>query len=202
MQRNDRSPASLRKYGGRRRGVAHTRTSRCSPEALSVFSLGWRGFTMAWRPIAALECPDAAVPAVTEIPKNVLRFERLMYLALIIGIVFAFVHPGATYRDKFDKLGSFAVIPVAVLSGFYVIVVWLIARRRNNIFRWLLLIVFAVVFPLGIVGIVFGNELDTTTSMRSVAQNLLQVLTLYFVFTGDARDWYRKPRKIDPTVFD
>ena len=30
---------------------------------------------------------------------------------------------------------------------------------------------------------------------------LMQALALYFVFSADARPWFRKPREIDPEVF-
>jgi hypothetical protein len=65
-------------------------------------------------------------------PKNVARFEWLMYSSLGIGIICT--------APTFGDLDAPAIGYIPFLLGFFWLQVWLIARRRKNWARWSFLI--------------------------------------------------------------
>jgi di/tricarboxylate transporter len=142
--------------------------------------------------------PDGEEAVVTEIPRNVVRFERLMYSSLGLGIV---VYLPLDWRFVVAGDATFITV-LAIVVGLYVLVVWLVARRRQNWLRWVLLILLVVGVPFSLKGIYEGYRASPLIAITTTIQDLMQGLALYFVFTRDARPWFRKSREIDPKVFD
>jgi len=143
------------------------------------------------------------VSAVTEIPKNVLRFERLMYVILAIGIAVTLLLNNPARDAVIAKSGLIPwLIVLAVVCGLWVLMIRVAGRGRSNAIRWLL-----VVFVLG--GLVMAaydaairHRTDMFTDICAIAETAASAVALGFLFTGDARDWYRKRPQVDSSVFD
>jgi len=99
-------------------------------------------------------------------PSNIRNFFWLNVLSLVLG------------------LGT-AILAVMLL------ILWLIAFKRQNWARWLWIALFVLGTPgyIAIFKDLLGISLAGAISLTQVA---LQLVALYFVFTGNAKPWFRR----------
>lgn len=122
------------------------------------------------------------------LPKNVLLFEVLLYLSLMldaVSVAFQDRTPSAEMTDSMITVASLMSVGMILLLVYFV---WLAAQRRKNWPRWALFAVLVLsVVPLVEVIAVRGLGLDSGIEVISCA---LTAAGLYFSFTGDARGWF------------
>ena len=120
------------------------------------------------------------------IPRNVLRFEVLLYLSLLIdSLSAAFLDRGSADVDP-ATAGNINMVAVLLLI-FFIAMVWLAARQRRNWARWVL------VAALGLSVLSLFDSFDdglTLASFFDVLSTGLTAAGLYYSFTGDAKDWF------------
>lgn len=122
------------------------------------------------------------------VPKNVLWFEVLLYLALTLDSL------SVAFRDRTpnDDMTELAIIVGTVMAGGMILLllyfVWLAARHRVGWARWvlgaaLLLSVISLVQVVGEKGMAFDSGMETISCA-------LAAMGLYYSFTGDAVGWF------------
>jgi hypothetical protein len=122
------------------------------------------------------------------VPRNVLWFEVLLYLALTLDSV------SAAFRDRTPKAGVPAqmidvdTVMAAGLILLLVYFVWLAAQRRKNWPRWVL--TGALVLSVISLALVIGEKGVQFESGVEVVSCTLAAIGLYFSFTGDAVGWF------------
>ena len=122
------------------------------------------------------------------VPRNVLRFEALLYLSLMLdalSVAFQDRTPGGGMTEQMILAATVVAGGLIVLFVYFV---WLAARRRKNWPRWAL----AAVLVLSVTSLVQvigenGVELDSGIEIVSC---LLTAAGLYCSFTGDAQGWF------------
>jgi hypothetical protein len=123
--------------------------------------------------------------AVT-VPKDVLRFEALLYLSLILDcLTVAFL--GAS-GETAETRASLSTVNAFLIMGFFTLV-WLAAQRRKNWARWALFgfFVFTAILYIGTIGErPFG--ISTIVDWLSLA---LSALGFYYAFTAEAQQWFK-----------
>ena len=127
-------------------------------------------------------------------PSNVVRFEQLMYLSLGIGAVQSILQWGSLV-DSAHAAGrgiGFILFIQAFVFAMEVLFIWLIARRRKNWARWVWLIIFILGIPFAppVLGRILRSSGPVVATLMC-AQNLAQIVALYLVFTGSAREWFK-----------
>jgi hypothetical protein len=143
-----------------------------------------------------------AVTSMTEMPRSVAWFERLMYLGVIIGIAGLLLHPTAPTKRILAEDGVVGLVASSTLAvGLYALAIWSIARRRKNWVRWGLLIALVLSLPWVVKHLVLDYQGDPVTVIKDAAQLLIHGLAFCFVFSADARPWFQKPKSIDPDIF-
>ncbi len=122
------------------------------------------------------------------LPKNVLRFEALLYLSLMLDALSAAFQDRTPSEEMTQSMISVATIIAGGLILLLVYFVWLAARRRKNWSRWVLAaaLIFSVLSLWQVIG-ESGLELDSSIEIVSCA---LTAAGLYFSFTGDAKGWF------------
>jgi hypothetical protein len=95
---------------------------------------------------------------------------------------------------------AFFIVSAVLAFRWYVVAIWAVARRRKNWVRWLLLIMFVSGLPWFFMDVSRYQTDPVVAAVRAV-QATLNGLALCFVFSRDARPWFRKPEEIDPEVF-
>lgn len=121
------------------------------------------------------------------IPRNVLWFEVLLYLSLLIDTLSAaFIE-----RPSADDIGETAAVSanmfVVVVLMLFLLLVWLAARQRKSWARWILL------GALGLSVLSLFDSLNKGLTLASVVDLFSTVLAgagIYLSFTDDAKDWF------------
>ena len=122
------------------------------------------------------------------VPKNVLWFEVLLYLSLMLdalSVAFAERTPSAQMTESMIMVATLMAAGLILLLVYFV---WLAARRRKNWPRWAMAaaLVLSVISLVQIIG-ERGLEFDSGIEIVSCA---LTAAGLYFSFTGDAVGWF------------
>jgi protein-S-isoprenylcysteine O-methyltransferase Ste14 len=122
------------------------------------------------------------------LPRNVFRFEILLYASLILDAL------SVAFADRTVTTGSSeqAIMAQSVISACLILLmlylVYHAARHRKSWPRWVLgaALVLSVISLIGIIG-ESGLALDSGIEIVSCG---LTVAGLYCSFTGDARGWF------------
>ena len=137
---------------------------------------------------------------MTEMPRSVAWFERLMYLSLIIGAAGFLLHPPAPTKRYIAEHGIIPfVFGSAIVFGLYARLIGSVARRRKNWVRWMLLILFVGNLLWIPKSVVQAYHEDPVTALNNAAGLLIHGLAFCFVFSADARPWFQKPNQLIPT---
>ena len=121
-------------------------------------------------------------------PSNVVRFERLMYLAVGINVILT--------MWRWDLvLAQAPSHPVTValgnIFGFAtdVLFIWLVARRHKKWPRWLMLCFFILGMPFA-AGQHQWLRAHPVNSVLICVMWLAQIVALFLIFTGNSREWF------------
>ncbi len=160
--------------------------------------------------------PSPIVPqqdnADMEKPSNVRRFEFLMYIALLLGLVSSFVKQSSILSYGLNA-SFFLLIPLvyAIIPFF---LVWLAARHRKDWARW----VVVVLMGIGILGIVpslflgffsynsaLGSGMGYLAIGLSLIQAILEIIAFFYVFSPASNKWFtsginQTHTSTDPTI--
>jgi len=122
------------------------------------------------------------------VPKNVLRFEVLLYTSLILDALSVAFQDRTPTADMTEQMITVATVIADGLILLLVYFVWLAAQRRKNWPRWVLAaaLIFSVVSLWQVIAD-NGVELDSGIEIVSC---ILTAAGLYFSFTGDAKGWF------------
>jgi heme/copper-type cytochrome/quinol oxidase subunit 4 len=122
------------------------------------------------------------------LPKNVLRFEVLLYLSLTLDALSVAFQDRTPSVEMTESMIATATVMAAGLILLLVYFVWLAAQRRKNWPRWALAaaLVLSIISLVQIIGD-SGLQLDSGIEIISC---ILTAAGLYFSFTGDAQGWF------------
>ena len=122
------------------------------------------------------------------LPKNVLRFEVLLYLSLTLDALSVAFQDRTPSVEMTESMIATATVMAAGLILLLVYFVWLAAQRRKNWPRWALAaaLVLSIISLVQIIGD-SGLQLDSGIEIVSC---ILTSVGLYFSFTGDAQGWF------------
>jgi len=122
------------------------------------------------------------------VPKNVLLFEVLLYLSLMLDTLSVAFQDRTPGPDMTDSMIMAATITTGFLILLLLSFVYLAARRRKNWPRWalataLVLSVISLLQAIAENGVEFDSGIEIVSCVLTAAG-------LYFSFTGDAQGWF------------
>lgn len=122
------------------------------------------------------------------VPRNVLRFEALLYASLMCDALSVAFRDRTPTPDMTEQMFTTETIFSGGMILLFLYFVWLAARRRMNWPRWVL----GAALVLSVISLVVvlnkqGLELDSSIEIVSC---VLTGFGLYFSFTGDAQGWF------------
>lgn len=122
------------------------------------------------------------------LPRNVFRFEVLLYASLMLDSLSVAVQDRTPTADMTDQMIMAATLVAGGMIVLLLYFVWLAARHRKNWPRWVLAaaLVLSVISLFQVIG-ANGIELDSLIEIVSCA---LTSAGLYYSFTGDAQGWF------------
>ena len=123
-----------------------------------------------------------------KLPKNVLWFEVLLYLSLVLdalSVAFQDRTPSAEMTEPLIMAGTVLAGGTILLLVYFV---WLAAKRHKNWPRWVL----AAALVLSVISLVqiIGDNGVALDSGIEIVSCILTAAGLYFSFTGDAQGWF------------
>jgi len=121
-------------------------------------------------------------------PASIERFEALYFTSLAIGVLSAAV----SWQTSVSIASPAFVITVQIATfAILLSLILLISRRRSDIARWML----AILFVLGAIVYIpaAGSILDSSPVLvvLSAFQLIFQAIALYYVFSPAARVWFK-----------
>ena len=122
------------------------------------------------------------------VPRNVQRFEALLYASLMLDALSVAVQDRTPSVEMTEQMIMTATLLAGGMILLLVYFVWLAAHWRKNWPRWVLAaaLVLSVISLAQILG-EKGLELD---SVIEIVSCVLTAFGLYFSFTGDAKGWF------------
>jgi hypothetical protein len=122
------------------------------------------------------------------VPRNVLWFEVLMYISLMLDAISVAVQDRTPTPENPDS----AIMAVAILNGIVIVAmaffVYLAAHGRKNWSRWVILAV-EVLTIISLALFLRDNSMTLDAGIEITA-SVLVTIGLYYSFTGDARGWF------------
>jgi hypothetical protein len=122
------------------------------------------------------------------LPKNVFRFEILLYASLILdALSVAFEDRTVSATNSEQAIMAQSVISICLILLMMYLVHYA-SRHRKNWPRWVLaaalvLSVISLITAIGESGLALDNGIETVSCV-------LTVVGLYYSFTGDAQGWF------------
>lgn len=122
------------------------------------------------------------------LPKNVLRFEALLYASLMLDALSVAVQDRSPRVNMTDAMIAAATLinGIIILGLFYL--VWLAAHRRKNWPRWVIIAALTLTV-LSMLQIIAQGALELDSAIEIVSC-VLTAMGLYYSFSGDARGWF------------
>jgi len=122
------------------------------------------------------------------VPRNVLWFEVLMYISLMLDAISVAVQDRTPTPENPDS----AIMAVAILNGIVIVAmaffVYLAAHGRKNWSRWVILAV-EVLTIISLALFLRDNSMTLDAGIEIIA-SVLVTIGPYYSFTGDARGWF------------
>lgn len=124
------------------------------------------------------------------VPNNVLWFEVLLYLSLMLDSLSAAFHDRTPSPGITEQTIHVRTMMAAGLILLLVHLVHLAARRRKNWPRWVLVTALALSL-ISLVPVVGQRGLEWGIVIEVISCTIA-AMGLYFSFTGDAEGWFDK----------
>jgi drug/metabolite transporter (DMT)-like permease len=123
-----------------------------------------------------------------KLPQNVLRFEILLYLSLMLDALSVAFQDRTPAADTTDSMVMAATLLAGCIILLLLYFVWLAAHQRKNWPRWVL----AAALVLSIISLfqtIDANGLEIDSGIEIVSC-VFTAAGLYFSYTGDAQGWF------------
>lgn len=126
-------------------------------------------------------------------PASIVNFERVVLLSILLTIVNLVVNWDrilavlAHYR-----LGAtFVVVAHVVIVGLFLLLLWLISRRRSSVAKWIYAVVTGIALVVDLSGYptLLGSG-QMPAILMTVVQDGLAILSLWFLFRPDSSAWF------------
>lgn len=132
-------------------------------------------------------------------PTSILYFERLSILSILVGMVF-------TWIDWDDQIAgvrasgfppSVAPMTLGFSLAVLLLLIFLISRKGSPIAKWIFVALFAIGLAFSVPQVV--DALDRgLVGLLQLTQLVVQGMAIYFLFTPEAKDWFRRRGRADP----
>ena len=120
-------------------------------------------------------------------PKHIKYFEWTWLGSLSLGIIVSALSYSEIVGAGMEIVFGFIQF---ITLGVMLLLILLISRKRNNIAKWILVVLFGlgIVFYIPQLSSLFNKGF---AGVLSSLQVLAQCVGIYFLFTQESRDWFR-----------
>jgi hypothetical protein len=131
-------------------------------------------------------------PMERAMPQAIVRFERLAYLSLLLGVLATSVLlvRDADVRRLVEEMPAAAIGTNVVPNLVFLALIFAAARRRQNWARWLYSVLVAVGLVIYIIVRHSSLGFDPVTLLNA-ASGVTFIASVYFVFSRPSSSWFR-----------
>lgn len=127
-------------------------------------------------------------------PRSIVSFERVVLLMIVIGLADAVLNweilNAELARQGIGEGVAGAAYGVSVVISL--LLLWLIARRRSNVARWIYVVLCVASLAVALPAIGALSRLPMSALLIEAAQWLLAILSVFLLFARDARAWFAR----------
>lgn len=139
--------------------------------------------------VEGLKRADAAMR-----PDSVVWYERLAWAAVATGLATSAANPALLARNYERYANGFLAFGALSITA-QLVWIWLVARKRQNWARWISLVTLLIGIPV----VLWDNEerlqlLGAISAIFWYAAYVLHLISVLFLFRGDAREWFSRNR--------
>ena len=129
-------------------------------------------------------------------PASIVNFERVLLLTIVIGLAAAVFNWDATVALARSQSGgrfgsTFVLVVQAASIALYLLLLWLIARRRSVVAMWIYVVLAVAGLLLALRGLSSLGQLPLPALLLQAAQWLLTLVSLWLLFRPESRAWLR-----------
>lgn len=123
-----------------------------------------------------------------EKPNHIKYFERAWLISLAIGVVISALSS--------QGMGITAALMQTIVFVILLINILLISRKRSNIAKWVLIVMFVLGVPMYVplLSILLSAGF---VGVLSLLQLTVQLVGVYFLFTHQSRQWFSRTQDVD-----
>ena len=123
-----------------------------------------------------------------EKPNHIKYFERAWLISLAIGVVISALSS--------QGMGITAALMQTIVFVILLINILLISRKRSNIAKWVLIVMFFLGLPMYVplLSILLSAGF---VGVLSLLQLTVQLVGVYFLFTHQSRQWFSRTQDVD-----
>jgi hypothetical protein len=127
-------------------------------------------------------------------PQSIAKFERVVLVRLVIGFLITVMNwDVARVLAARMGLGNGVLIFTAALAiGVTLLLLWLIARRRSEVAKWIYVVLTAIGIAIGLYGISALFRQSTPIAIMHIVHYALGAFSIWLLFRPDTRPWFRK----------
>ena len=126
-------------------------------------------------------------------PSNVKNYLGLSIVGIAIGLVAAYFNfDDALAKIPMANASTVLIISYAVGFAISIGLIAAVAWGRQNWARWLQAVLFVLGLPFLIKALPTMFATNTFQAGTTIIQTIIQAVALFFIFTGDAKAWFRK----------
>jgi ABC-type dipeptide/oligopeptide/nickel transport system permease component len=120
-------------------------------------------------------------------PTNIIRFERLAYISLVMGVVALGID-----RNFRAEVGlTVVVVSTAIAVAIGVALIYLAARRRKNWARWAFSIIAAISTAFVAYSVWTEFAVQPWVTGLNIVSTAFDAVAVYLLFSGDSQSWFR-----------
>ena len=123
-------------------------------------------------------------------PKHIKYFEWTWLGSLAVGIIVSALSYSEMVPVELDIFDGFILFFYLFIFGIILLLILLTSRKRSNITKWILVVMFGFGIVLYIPQLAFLFNLGFVGVLSSL-QLLAQCVGVYFLFTEESREWFR-----------
>lgn len=125
-------------------------------------------------------------------PASIVNFERVVIVIILLSIASAALEWSRTVAQLARQgVGEGVVIGVVgAMLALLLLLMWLIARRRSNIARWLYVALIVAMLAASLPSVLRTLEGDLTMMLLNLLYVALALVSIWLLFRADARAWF------------
>jgi hypothetical protein len=125
-------------------------------------------------------------------PASIVNFERIVLLLLALSAIAV----ALDWDRQVEALRPIAsgsailAVAVAIIFGVYLLLMWLIARRRSVVAKWIYVVLTVLSLAASLPQFLEIGDATLVAAVMTVVSSVLGIVSIYLLFRPDTRGWF------------